>query len=43
MTMRTAMPIASGRAFVALGAAAALSASARGATPPGLASVPAPR
>ena len=43
MTMRTAMPIASRRAFVGLGAAAALSASARGATPPGLASVPAPR
>ena len=40
--MRTAMPIASRRAFVGLGAAAALSASARGATPPGLASVPPP-
>jgi hypothetical protein len=43
MPMRTAMPIASRRAFVGLGAAAALSASARGATPPGLASVHAPR
>jgi hypothetical protein len=43
MTMRTAMPIVSRRAFVGLGAAAALSGSARGATPPGLASVPAPR
>src|SRR5438309_375552 len=45
MTMRTTMPIASRRAFVGLGAgvpAAALSASARGATPPGLAAVPAP-
>ena len=36
MTLRTTMPIASRRAFVGLGAAAALSASARGATPPGL-------
>ena len=38
MTMRTTMPIASRRAFVGLGAgvlAAALSASARGVTPPG--------
>ena len=38
MTVRTTMPIASRRAFVGLGAgvlAAALSASARGATPPG--------
>ena len=43
MTMRTTVPIASRRAFVGLGAAAALSASASGATPPGLASVPAPR
>jgi hypothetical protein len=43
--MRTTMPIASRRAFVGLGAgvlAAALSASARGAAPPGLAAVPAP-
>jgi hypothetical protein len=43
MTMRTAMPIASRRAFVGLGGRSPLSASARGATPPGLASVPAPR
>jgi pimeloyl-ACP methyl ester carboxylesterase len=45
MIMRTTMPIASRRAFVRLGAgvlAATLSASARGATPPGLAAGPAP-
>jgi hypothetical protein len=41
MTMTTTMPIASRRAFVGLGAAVALSASARGATLPGLAAVPA--
>jgi hypothetical protein len=43
MTMRTTVPIASRRAFVGLEAAAALSASAIVATPPGVASVPAPR
>jgi pimeloyl-ACP methyl ester carboxylesterase len=45
MTMGTTMPIASRRTFVGLGAgflAAALSASARGTTPPGLAADPAP-
>jgi hypothetical protein len=45
MTMSTTMPIASRRAFVGLGAgvlAGALSASARGATPTGLAAVPGP-
>jgi len=42
MTMSTTMPIASRRAFIGLGAAAALSASARVATMPGLAAVPAP-
>lgn len=45
MTMRTTMPISSRRAFIGLGSgivAAALSASARGPVPPGLAAVPAP-
>jgi alpha/beta hydrolase fold len=45
MTMSTTMPIALRRTFVGLGggvAAAALSASAKAATPPGLPAVPAP-
>ena len=45
MTVRTTMPIASRRTFVGLGGAvlaAALAASARGATPAGLPTVPAP-